>query len=961
MLACPIPSGTYRMQFNPGFRYADAANLIPYLYELGVTDLYASPHFKARKGSSHGYDVTDPLQVNPELGTEEEFEELVQKLKTYGMGLLLDIVPNHMAVSSENPWWMDTLENGQSSAYAAFFDIDWRPAGAKAAFLQENRILLPLLDDLYGRVLEEQKLRLEFDGQGFFFRHGEMRLPLDPKSYGPILEEARQKIPNSCGAQHEPDAEFAVILRIVADLPPHNASSREAVERRRRSRDEIIQRLGCLSPANPEARKALEETLLILNGTPGVPKSFDRLDALLSEQPYRLAYWKLALEEINYRRFLDVNDLVCLRIEDPCVFNAWHPKVLQLVREGKVRGLRIDHIDGLYDPLGYLERLQTAAGALPGQQNPHLYLVAEKILGANELLPEEWPVSGTTGYDFLITVNGVFIDPVGIYALEEIYSRFVGIRRDFAEVCYTRKKQAIEQLFASEIRSLDHLLGELAAQDRWARDIPKSELEQALAEVTACLPVYRTYIRNFDPSARDRMFIERALEAAREVTPPELVSDDALAFLRRLLLLDPTCQSADHKEEWLPFVMRWQQFTAPVMVKGLEDTAFYIHNSLISLNEIGGDPLRKPLPLDTELLHFFNQERLTRWPNALNATSTHDTKRNEDVRARINVLSELPQMWAERLERWSRWNDGKKTTVNGEPAPDQNEEVLLYQTMLGAWPLHGEEIAEFKERLAAYAVKVGREAKTRTSWLTPNIEYETAVAYFLYAILDESDENCFLADLLEFQKRIAFYGAFNALAQALLKIASPGVPDFYQGTELWDFSLVDPDNRRPVDFQKRAEWLGDLQRQEAQDPCALVRDLLTNWPDGRIKLFVTWKALNFRRSHQELFAKGEYVPLYSEGQRSENVCAFARRRGSEWALAAVPRLLAKLIEPDTLPIGGDTWGQSILTLPNEAPQRWLHVLTGENLSSIAVKGERRLELKAVFHSFPLALLTQAAH
>lgn len=962
MTAFAIPAATYRIQFNPSFRFTDARDLAPYLHELGITDLYASPCFKARKGSSHGYDVTDPLRLNPELGTEEEFEELVQKLKSYGMGLLVDIVPNHMAASSENSWWMDTLENGQSSAYSAFFDIDWHPAATKAAFLQENRILLPVLGDLYGRVLEEQKLCLELDEKGFFIRYEEMRLPLDPKSYGPILEESRRRILASSSAQLAADVELTAVLRIIAALPPHTATDREAVERRRWSKDEINQRLQRLFQAGLEVKRAFDETLLVFNGRQGNPESFDRLDALLFDQPYRLAYWKLAPEESNYRRFLDVNDLVCLRLEEPSVFDAWHALIIQLIKEGKVRGLRIDHIDGLYDPFGYLRQLQsTTAGALAGQQGSQsIYLVVEKILGANELLPEEWLVSGTTGYDFLNAVNGVFIDPVGLDALEEIYSHFTGNKMDFAEVCYTRKKQVIEQLFIGEIRTLGRHLDELAAQDRSARDLPLSELEQALAEVTACLPVYRTYVRSFNPSTRDRVYIERALESARQLTPLERLSDNALAFLRRVLLLDPPCYAAEHKEEWLRFVMRWQQFTGPVMVKGLEDTSYYVHNSLISLNEIGSDPLRKEVLLDVEPLHLFNQGRLAHWPNALNATSTHDTKRSEDVRARINVLSELPEMWGACLKRWSRWNHLKRRIVNGEPAPDRKEEILLYQTMLGAWPLQQEEIAGFKERLVAYIMKAAREAKTRTSWLLPNAEYETALRDFVCAILDKSEKDRFLEDFLKYQKLIAFYGAFNALAQTLLKIGSLGVPDFYQGSELWDFSMVDPDNRRPVDFQKHIQLLEDLRRQEAQDLCTLLRSLLASWADGRIKLFVTWKALNFRRAHHELFAKGEYVPLYSEGQKSKNVCGFARRDGNQWALVVVPRLLTKLIDLETLPIGSETWGQSILTLPKGAPQRWFHVLTEENLTSITVKRERGLRFKDIFRSFPLALLTQVA-
>ncbi len=959
MAAFRIPSATYRTQLNPNFRFTDARDLIPYLHELGITDHYASPRFKARKGSSHGYDVADPLRVNSELGTEEEFEELVEKLKSYGMGMLLDIVPNHMAASSENPWWMDVLENGPSSPYAAFFDIDWHPAITKAAFLQENRILLPVLGDLYGNVLENQELNLKLDEKGFFVRYNEMKLPLDPKSYGTILEECRRA---SSRAPAHVIEELDAILEAVARLPARTATDAVEIEHRCRAKEQIIQRAWQLYQVDEESKGAFDETLRLLNGTRGDPRSFDRLDRLLSEQAYRVAYWKIAAEEINYRRFFDVSDLVGLRLEDPQVFDAWHVHVLQLIKEHEVSALRVDHIDGLYDPLGYLQRLQSAAATALGapESSQALYVVVEKILGANERLPEEWPVCGTTGYDFLNLVNGVFIDPEGLRALEEIYAQFTQSKMSFSYVCYTRNKQVIEQLFAGETKALGHQLGRLAAQDRRARDLPLSELLQALVEVTACLPVYRTYLRSFDAAARDRAYLERSLEAARRLTPRQRVSDDAFAFLRRVLLLQPPSDAESQKEEWLRFVMRWQQFTGPIMAKGLEDTALYVHNSLVSLNEVGSDPLRKDLPLDIEAFHLFNQERLAHWPYTLNATSTHDTKRSEDVRARINVLSELPEEWRASLERWSRWNQAKKGTVYGQLAPDRNDEILLYQNMLGTFPLLSAERAGFVERLAAYMEKAAREAKVHTSWLNPDPEYEKALQEFVHSVLDDSEKNRFLSDFLRFQKQIAHYGASNALAQVLLKIASPGVPDFYQGTELWDFSLVDPDNRRPVDFQQRVRLLEDLESRGPQGLCSLARDLVQRWPDGGVKLFLIWKALNFRRTHKELFFEGEYIPLYAAGQKRKNVCAFARHVGGDWALVAVPRLLTKLVHADALPIGIETWGQSTLSLPREAPLFWSNVFTGETLKTSGARREKALRLHAVFRNFPVALLASTS-
>lgn len=956
-----VPVATYRIQFSLGFRFSDARNLVPYLHDLGITDLYASPRFKARKGSSHGYDVADPQRVNSELGTEEEFDELVQRLKHYDMGLVLDIVPNHMAASSENPWWMDVLENGASSRFASFFDIDWHPATTKAAYLQEDRILLPVLGDLYGTVLENQELDLKLDERGFFVRYYDARLPLDPKSYRLLLEDCLERMGNASSSDRELEAleKLSTLLNAVERLPSRTVQDPREIEARRTQKEEIKQILWRLYQEDRAVGRFLDETLMAFNGTRGDPRSFDRLDQLLSDQVYRLAYWKIAAEEINYRRFFDISDLVGLRLEAPEVFEARHAHIVQLVREGKVTGLRVDHIDGLYDPLDYLRRLQTSVGSLPGDAcgHPGVFVVVEKVLGGDEPLPEDWPVCGTTGYDFLNAVNGVFIEPQGLQMLEANYARFTGDTATFDDVCYSRNKLVMEQLFQGEVNALAHLLGKIAAGDRHARDLPFSELTQALVEVTACLPVYRTYIRDFEVSSRDRVYIDRALKAARRRTPRERVSSAAFDFLRCVLLLDPPYYAESHKEEWLTFVMRWQQFTGPVMAKGLEDTSYYVHNSLISLNEVGGDPIRKNLPFDLEAFHLFNQERPAHWRCTLNATSTHDTKRGEDVRARINVLSELPEQWENCLRRWSRWNQAKKPLVGRRPVPDPAEEVLLYQTMLGAWPLEEDEIPSFKERLQAFTIKAAREAKINTSWMNPNGEYEGALTSFLEFILEASGTNRFLRDFITFQETIAHFGWLNALSMLLLKIASPGIPDFYQGTELWNLSLVDPDNRRPVDFQQRARFLDDLRRREHEGLVSLARDLLDHWRDGGVKLYTSWKALQFRVAHRDCFLEGQYFPLYASGKRIENVCAFARHKGGDWALVAVPRLLTKVVDPGSVPLGQEAWGASSLPLPPGGPQVWTNVFTGETLRAGMENKKPVVRLQQVFRDFPVALLS----
>ncbi len=957
-----VPVATYRIQFSLTFRFTDARELVPYLHELGVTDLYASPRFKARKGSSHGYDVADPLRVNSELGTEEEFDELVERLRQYGMGLILDIVPNHMAASPENPWWMDVLENGESSRYASYFDIDWHPATTKAAFLQENKILLPMLGSLFGSALENQELVLKLDERGFFVSYYEARLPLDPKSYQAILQDALDRSREASDPSPQAIDGLSVLLERIDRLPDRFSKRPEDVETRRREKEEIKQSLWHAYQSDSDVRRILEQTLNALNGTRGEQRSFDRLDQLLAEQAYRLACWKIAAEEISYRRFFDISDLVGLRLEESEVFEARHALIVQLVKEGKVTGLRVDHIDGLYDPLGYLRQLQAAVAAPPAEspERPAFYIVVEKVLGGDEPLPRDWPICGTTGYDFLNAVNGVFIEPQGLLALEADYTRFTGCADTFADVCYTRNKQVIEQLFQGEVKALAHRLGRLAAQDRHARDLPLSELTQALVEVTACLPVYRTYIRDFDVSSRDRLYVERALKRVRQRTSREQVSSSTLDFLRCTLLLDPPYYiSDDQKQEWLSFVMRWQQFAGPVMAKGLEDTAYYVHNSLLSLNEVGGDPLRQNLPFDLEAFHLFNQERPAHWRYTLNATSTHDTKRSEDVRARINVLSELPEQWEGCLRRWSRWNLAKKQVVRGQPVPDSSEEVHLYQSMLGAWPLEEDEEPSFKERLQAYMIKAVREAKVHTSWMSPNVEYENALNQFLESILEASGTNRFLQDFKIFQETVAHFGAFNSLSEVLLKIASPGVPDFYQGTELWNFSLVDPDSRRPVDFRQRARLLDELRRQEHDGLLELARHLARHWRDGRIKLYATWKALQFRRIHEECFLEGDYIPLYAAGKRIENVCAFLRRKGDCWALVAAPRLMTKLMKPGALPLGQEVWGTSTLPLPMEAPRNWTNVFTAETIKVVGEQKKPALRLHRIFQSFPVALFAGA--
>jgi (1->4)-alpha-D-glucan 1-alpha-D-glucosylmutase len=903
-----LPTSTYRLQFNSGFRFVDGRDLVPYLSDLGITDLYSSPRYKARRGSSHGYDIANPLRVNSELGTEEDFDDMACKLQNYGMGLLLDTVPNHMAASYENPWWMDVLENGQSSSYATYFDIDWHPPISKAAYLQENRVLLPILGDLYGNVLDRGELTLKMEDTGIHVRYYDTRLPLDPKSYSAILARMGQALPPG-------NAELLDLLSAVERLPARDDPAPEHVMERRRDKERIKDGLWRASQSDPAFRAALDETLA------AIASDSAALDALLGAQAYRLAYWKIGYEEINYRRFFDINELVGLRIEVPEVFENRYQQIFSLLREGKITGLRVDHIDGLWDPECYLRRLASHTDGA--------YIVVEKVLGRDETLPPEWPVAGTTGYDFLNTLNGVFVDPAGLDRLEAVYARVTGSYLPFAEQCYQSNKLVIEELFRGDLMALSHQLGALAAAHRQARDVRLSELTEALVEVTACFPIYRTYIHNSEVAPRDRGYIERTVALARGRTSPDRIADAAFQFIRSVLLLQPPPYLEDSKDDWLDFVMRYQQFTGPVMAKGLEDTATYRHNSLLSLNEVGGDALREQPPASLDDFHDFNRRRAREWPGAMNATATHDTKRGEDSRARLNVLSEIPDEWGRRLERWMEWNAPHKIPVKGALAPSASEEVLIYQTLLAVWPAD-------LDRLTEFLTKALREAKQNSSWIAPHEEYEQAVHEFTARIL--ADGSRFLLDFQAFQSTIAVHGIRNSLSQLILKVAAPGVPDFYQGAELWQFALVDPDNRRPVDYKRRAAMLEDLRRREAEDRIALVRELAAEPDRDEMKLFVTWRGLAFRALHRDLFARGEYIPLEARGPSSNHVVAFARRLDDQWAIAVAPRWSVTLAD----------WSDTELILPPGAPDDWTDALTGLVPAT--------LRLADLLREFPVALI-----
>lgn len=959
-----IPNATYRLQFYKDFRFSDARNLIDYLRELGISDIYASPIFKSRAGTLHGYDVVDHSQVDPALGGEAEFAVFSTDLRSRGMGLILDIVPNHMGIGeTSNTWWMDVLENGPSSNYASYFDIDWRPVNPHLA----NKVLLPILEDQYGNLLEEGKLRLAYEDGAFFISYHETRLPIAPRSYSTILSHQIDRLAETLGKNHAHMLELQSILTAIGHLPLRTEADPEKLEERRREKEIIKRRIAALYHESPEARSLIDSTVRQFNGNAGDPQSFDLLDGLVDAQPYRLAFWRVAGEEINYRRFFDINDLAAIRTETPEVFQATHQLILRLLAEGRVTGLRIDHPDGLRDPAAYFQQLQKsqldpdASGDSSGNGLPArpLYIVAEKILTKGESLPADWTVSGTTGYDFLNQVNGLFVRRASRGAIDKIYSDFIGAKSSYGELLNSRKKMILLVSLASELNALSHRLDDISERNRHYRDFTLNGLTFALREVIACLPVYRTYADGSagKVSERDRSYIAMAVGEAKRRNPRTARAifdfiNDTLTFANLAMFRE------EDRPALVDFVLKFQQLTGPVMAKGVEDTVFYIYNRLISLNEVGGDPEEFGTSLET--FHRQNSFRLKHWPHAMLTLSTHDTKRGEDARARIDVLSEMAPEWRAALMRWKKFNDAKKTLVDGERAPDCNDEYLFYQTLVGAWPagsVSGEDFAGFRERILVYMQKAIKEAKVHTSWVNPNEAYDRATEKFVREVLDRGVETEFLNDFAQFLKPIAYCGMINSLSQTLLKMTSPGVPDFYQGTELWDFNLVDPDNRRPVDFAARIKLLKELEQREKEDQPALIRELLHHWSDGRIKLYLIYKSLTFRGARRSLFDEGEYLPIESlEGSR-EQTCAFARRKGDSWVLVAVPRLIGKSLEAENPPLGESTWDSSFLSLPDEIPDRWRNILTGEELSVIAAKTRKRLPLARALQSFPVALLS----
>ena len=966
---------TYRLQFNHNFTFKMATELVSYLSGLGISHCYASPFLKARPGSLHGYDIIDHNALNPEIGDMDDFNRFTDALRAESMGLILDMVPNHIGIGSDNQWWMDVLENGESSDFADFFDIDWHPIQEEL----RGKVLLPILEDHYGTVLEKGLLVLQFTAESgeFSLDYHEHRFPLDPASYALILGHDIERLEARFESEEPIYLDFRSLVTAFGNIPGHRTTT-SPESRQVRQRDKEVQKrhLARLCRDNAEIPHFIAEKIVLFNGTPGEGQSYQLLHELIERQAFRLAYWRVASDEINYRRFFDINDLAALRMENRRVFAKTHRFVLDLIAAGKISGLRIDHPDGLYDPGQYYQWLNEAvrgrtvymegpgytatAGASEPDVSTGIYVVVEKILAGHERLRRRWPVHGTTGYEFAILVGGLFVDSRAEQTMTSIYTRFVGHRIDFEELLYDCKKLIVRVALSSEFTVLANELGRIAQADWHTRDFTLNTIREALMEIVAYFPVYRTYVTADGVGEEDRRYVEWATMQAEKRS--RAADTSIFGFIRDVLLLAGKGEEQDaYRRKILAFAMKVQQYTGPVMAKGLEDTSFYIYNRLLALNEVGGDPRR--FGVSVAAFHQANQERAEQWPCSMLGTSTHDSKRSEDVRVRIDVLSEIPALWRQRVRRWSMLNRTRKSRLGNEKAPSKNDEYALYQTLLGAWPLEDldeTQLENFAERIRQYAIKVVREAKVHSSWINIKEEYEKAITHFVSGILAGGENNRFLEDFLPFQRQVARFGLLNSLSQLLLKLTAPGVPDIYQGDELWRFDLVDPDNRRPVDYASRRGLLDEMADRfpvEGGNRLEEAVRLLATLEDGRTKFFVIRQTLAFRNLQQTLFREGHYVPLVATGERADHVVAFARVSGEKSCLVVVPRLMAKLLgfPAETLPVG-EIWGDATLSLPvSMAAKRFRNVFTGEPVDVEEGASGPELPVRNLLAHFPVAL------
>lgn len=966
-----IPRATYRVQFHAGMRFDDAICAVPYLAALGISHLYASPYLRAREGSTHGYDIVDHNALNPEIGDAADHGRLCDELARHDMGQVLDIVPNHMGVlEADNAWWLDVLESGRASEHAVAFDIEWEPPSPEL----RHKLLIPVLGDHYGRVLESGELVLGFDADDgvFSLRYYKHRFLLDPQQL-PELLEVGGGVPVE-GIEPRDAMEVLSLVEAFGRLPPHDTDDDSARTKRQHDLPLLKRRLVHQYAQHAWLRETVRRAVTALNGVAGDPRSFDALDRVLSRQAWELSSWRAAADDINYRRFFDVNTLAALRMERLEVFEATHRTILRWVREGKVDGLRVDHPDGLADPQQYLERLQRShvqAQKSDGCEPRALYVAVEKILADHEHLPADWAMHGGTGYRFSNLVHGVLVDSRNEASFDALYREFTGRTQSFDEVLYSAKRLVMHHLLAADLQVLTEALHRIALADRRTRDFTRNRLRTALVEVTAGFPVYRTYITERGTSDADRRHIDWACAAARRSSAG--TEHSAIDFLQKVVLDAPVESDAWLRAAKLQFVLRWQQFTAPVMAKAMEDTTFYRHVPLASLNDVGGDPRR--FGLSVAAFHALNGGRARHRTHALLATSTHDSKRSEDVRARLAVLSEVPGEWRDAIARWSAMNRARAGRADVQISP--NDEYLLYQTLVGIWPLRlvdDEVLASLRERVQTYMLKAVREAKDRTSWIDADPVYEQALAQFIELLLHAREPNPFLTDFESFVGPIMRLGLANSLNQVVFKLTVPGVPDIYQGCETWNWALVDPDNRRPVDFAALAVLLDDVVTRWSR--AVEIEGFMRIWwleGDARLKLCITWRMLQLRREHPALFAHGSYVPIGAAGSATEHVVSYARSLGEQCCIVIGSRWLHRLsrdagarfaVHADgSERLGGSdgrSWVGSCISLPDALGYpRWVDLLTGRDIMARRLDDQWVIDLDCAYAVLPVAVLRPA--
>ncbi|HMJ51408.1 MAG TPA: malto-oligosyltrehalose synthase [Polyangiaceae bacterium] len=946
-----IPTATYRLQFTAAFGFDAGQRAVDYLATLGISDVYSSPICTARAGSNHGYDVVSHEDVSPELGGEDAFRALGLELRRRNMGILLDVVPNHMCVADDANWrWGDVLENGPSAPSARFFDIDWRPPKPELA----GRVLLPILPDQFGSVVVDGQFTPVYGASGFALRYADRRLPLAPKSWLRLLEPALGRLRETLGDVHADVLELESVVRALQRLPARTETSPDRLQERQHELPIIKNRLFALYQRNADFRGTIEEVLLRVRGRKGEPASFEDLAGLLSDQAYRLSFWRVALHEINYRRFFDVNDLAAIRVEDPEVFAAVHILPLRLAKEGLITGLRIDHVDGLYDPLRYLRELQQSWQAATTDAT-EAYVVVEKILARDERIPAEWPVAGTTGYEFMNLVTGVLVDVPRVWRLHRLSERLGGEDQTFADVIYECKKLILQTTLVAELGVLARQLDRISEQHMFTRDFTRLSLQDALAEVIACFPVYRTYVRPDQASvdSTDRDVIERALRDARRRNP--VTHESVFDFIGQVLLLDaPDGLQENQRRDRRHFVMKFQQVTGPVMAKGVEDTAFYRYFPLAALEEVGGHPES----MGTSLAQFHRKmvERAEHARRALSATDTHDAKRSEDARARLSVLSEISEEWEKAVDRFRELNRGMRVEMPGFLAPDDHDEYLFYQSVLSIWPPGIDSPpADLVERVSSYMMKAIHEAKRHSSWINPSRPYDDGVAAFVTGALDRQRSGPFLDALGALRRRIELPGLWNSLSQTVLKIAAPGVPDFYQGSESWAFHLVDPDNRGLIDFDERQRILTEVVRSFEHAPTGTIDTLLAHPHDGRIKMLVTTLALRHRRRCADLMNAGSYLPLEATGQRAAQIVAFLRKRDHQAAIILTGRFFTRLGEAASLPTG-KTWGDTVVTVPADWRGRSVRDAFTQETFRLTGSDGTSIDVAHAFAHLPVAML-----